>query len=161
MQYCILRERENVGKLKEGIWMGPSSKYIERDYTAELKNTGIEVTEEDKKQVDEVLRHIEYLNSLPHTIHPVAARHFDEMVEAFDLLAWEFSGRMQAVIDYENHEARIELECVYLEFPTDDLLWILRKLTAVAMNISFTPLTSGFLLLRANMPYFMIERKRV
>lgn len=135
-------------------------KCTERDYTAELKSIDDGVTAEDEALVKKLFSRLEHLNSLPHIVDPLAVQRFEEMVEACDLIAKEFSGKLKATVDYERYSARIELECVYIDFDQGEFLETLQKLTAMAGSISFQPLTSGFLRVEIAMPYFLTVEKK-
>ncbi len=134
--------------------------YIERDYTSGLEEPDCKETPEDEILARKAFKIFEYGNSLPHVVDPVAAERFDEMVQACDLIAKEFSGKLKAAIDYENHSAEIVLECVYVDFRQDEFMGTLYRLAATARSICFLPLTSGFLKIEIVMPYFLpIEGK--
>jgi len=133
---------------------------IERDYTSGLEKPDCKRASEDEVLAREAFKLLEYGLSLPHVIHPIAAQRFDEMVQACDLIAKEFSGKLKATIDYENYSAEIELECIYVDFQQGEFMGTLYRLAAAARSICFLPLTSGFLKIEIVMPYFLpIEGK--
>ncbi len=132
---------------------------IERDYTSGLKKPDCNETPEDKILERAALKIYEYVNNLPHVIDPIAAKRFEEMIEACDSIAKEFSGKMKATINYENYSAEIVLECVYVEFQQNEFMETLYKLSTTAKSICFLPLTSGFLKIEINMPYFLLKKE--
>ncbi len=95
-----------------------------------------------------------YLPRPPLTIDPDAARQFDELVDACDRLAREFSGELTATVDYECRFAWLELDCLYVDLVPGGHLETLRRLTAAATSIRILPVTSRLLRIRATLPYF-------
>lgn len=127
---------------------------IERNYTSELNDLDDEVTQEEKSRILKALDFQEYLQTLPFTVNDESAAEFDKMVVACDKIAKEFSGKLQATVDYQSHEANIRMECVYIEFLVGEFMDTLREIATKALRVDFQPLTSGFLRVDISMPYF-------
>ena len=127
---------------------------VERDYTADLAHMNVTITQEDKAIAQRFLSALKRVNAVPHTVDKRAAASFDRMVLLCDSIAKEFSGKLKAVVDFEDYTATIELECVCIEFMQDEFMSGLKYMTETALHISFYPLTSGFLRLTLSMPYF-------
>jgi len=132
---------------------------IERDYTSDLKKLNSKRTPEDEILAREIFKKLEYEESLPHIINPIASKRFDEMVKACDLIAEEFSGKLKATVDYEHYSAQITLECIYVDFVQDEFMETLYRLATTAKSICFLPLASGLLRIEITMPYFMVLKE--
>ena len=88
---------------------------------------------------------------------PFAHALFEKNVEDCELIAKEFAGRIKATINYSCFTADIELWCCYVEFRYDEFMSILHKISHYTLLIQFTPLTSGELYIKIQMPYFISE----
>ncbi len=96
-----------------------------------------------------------YLHRLPHAVDPEAARQFNELADACDRIAKEFSGELTAVVDHECRLAWLEIDCVFAHFFPGEHLETLRRLVAAATGIRILPVTSELLRIRAALPYFL------
>ncbi len=95
-----------------------------------------------------------YLRRLPRAVDPEAARQFNELADACDRIAKEFSGKLTAVVDHEFHLAWLEIDCVFAHFFPGEHLETLRRLVAAATGIRILPVTSELLRIRVALPYF-------
>ncbi len=95
-----------------------------------------------------------YLPRPPLVVDPEAARQFNELVDACDRIAKEFSGELTTVVDYECRFAWLEIDCLYADFVPGEHLETLRRLAAAATGIRILPVTSRLLRIRATLPYF-------
>ncbi len=95
-----------------------------------------------------------YLRRLPRAVDPEAARQFNELVEACDRIAKEFSGKLTAVVDHDCHLAWLEIDCIFAHFFPGEHLETLQRLVAAATGIRILPVTSKLLRIRVALPYF-------
>ena len=95
------------------------------------------------------------LRGSPRFLLPFAPAIFEKTVVACERIAKEFSGRIKAKIDYSSFHATIELWCCYVEFEQGEFMSILHDLSHRTISVRFTPLTSGYLHIEIEMPYFI------
>ena len=95
-----------------------------------------------------------FLHRVPRAVDPEAARQFNELADACDQIAKEFSGELTAVVDHEFHLAWLEIDCVFAYFFPGEHLETLRRLVAAATGIRILPVTSNLLRVRVALPYF-------
>lgn len=133
---------------------------VEHDFTAELEMLDDEITPEHRALAKKALDYCEYIKSFPHVVNKKAAADFDKMITACDQIAREFSGKLNATIDFECHEASITLECLYVDFDAGEFKDTLQEMAEKALQIRFQPLTSGMLQIALIMPYFKRQSKK-
>ena len=91
----------------------------------------------------------------PKLVLPFAPALFEKTVAACECIAKEFSRRVKAKVDYSFFTATVELWCCYVEFERGEFMSILYEITNNAISVSFTPLTSGELHMKMQLPYFV------
>lgn len=134
-----------------------TQKRIIRDYTPRLaEEDELDRLPETLQMVRALIARYDAVKRLPHIVLPAAAAEFDHMVEACDTIALEFAGRLEATVDFERYEARINLDIAYIEFCQDDFMETLRRLTSSAILIRIFPLLASSLFrIEISMPYFI------
>lgn len=136
--------------------MEPCQRVI-RDYTAaQAIEDASSIPPEELALVSTCLHRYLASQRLPHMIDPVSAAEFDRTVNACDAIAKEFSGRLEATVDFNCYDASITLECAYIEFCHGEFMETLRRLTTSTTMIQISSMPSPPLFrIELSMPYFL------
>lgn len=136
--------------------MEPYQRVI-RDYTTiRTTESTPNIPPEELAVVSTCLHRYSASQRLPHIIDPVSAAEFDRIVTACDAIAKEFSGRLEATVDYNCYDASIKLECAYIEFCHGEFMETLRRLTTSTTMIQISSMPSPPLFrIELSMPYFV------
>lgn len=136
--------------------MEPCQRVI-RDYTAARAiEDASSIPPEELALVSTYLHRHLASQRLPHMIDPIAAAEFDRTVNACDAIAKEFSGRLEATVDFNCYDASIALECAYIEFRHGEFMETLRRLTTSTTMIQISSMPSPPLFrIELSMPYFL------
>lgn len=127
-----------------------------RDYTPDLENIETEITPEERELICKAADAWKYQKTIPpFAVDKQAADEFNKMVVACDEIAKEFSGKLTAIVDYENYDASITMECVYVDFKVGEFMETLYKMATKALLVRFEPTITDFLRISITMPYFL------